>query len=415
MSEADPVTFRAVVVAPTYRNAHLLPAVLAALADTGLPVLAIDDGSDDDTANVLNRWRDDDAGRRVITHAVNRGKAAALRTGFARARELGFTHALTIDTDGQHDVADVAPLLDLARRHPDALFVGARPTATPGYPLASRIGRAISNFFVHLESGARVSDSQCGLRVYPLDAVARSGATAGRYGYETEVLTRLAWAGVGVGETPIRCVYDVAGGRVSHFRPFRDSLQATAIHVRLLTRSFLPWPARKIAPRPPEGYATGTIAERVGRWINPLTVWRQVRREAAARERLAASMAVGIFIATIPAYGLKTILCLLTSKWMRLQPLVVLAVSSLNTPPAGVLLAAASIATGHRLLHGTLPAPGRYDSFRHGVWPTLRLVAAEWVLGSIVVGGVLALLTYGVVRFTMRAIPLAGVRATSRI
>ncbi|MGB7158711.1 MAG: DUF2062 domain-containing protein, partial [Tepidisphaeraceae bacterium] len=271
-------------------------------------------------------------------------------------------------------------------------------------PLGSRIGRAISNHCAWLESGARVTDSQSGLRVYPLQATLATGAGAGRYAFETEIITRLAWARVPVIEVPIRCTYDVAGGCVSHFRPWLDSTLAALMHVKLVTRALLPWPVRRLLPR--EASAdTGTVPARLLRWMNPLTVWRQIRQSATERKQFAASMAAGIFIATIPAYGVKTVLCLLVAKRLRLQPVVVIAVSSLNTPPVGPLLAAASIAMGHIVLHGRFLNLAKYDPFRVGVWETFKAVAAEWIIGSLIVGAFLAVLAYLLGRLMMLAMP----------
>src|SRR3954468_17820620 len=173
----DDDAMRLVIVAPTYNNARTLGGVIDALSSTlRLPVIVVNDGCDDDSAAILARWSSDPNSsdqnliqRVVVTHPRNLGKAAALRSGFERARALGFTHALTIDTDGQHDVADVPALIRLAREYPHALVVGARPTSGQNYPRGSRVGRLISNLFVRFESGVRVSDSQCGLRVYPLE------------------------------------------------------------------------------------------------------------------------------------------------------------------------------------------------------------------------------------------------------
>src|SRR5689334_17319301 len=137
-------SIRLVVIAPTYNNARTLGEVIEQLAwGLGLAVIVVNDGCDDDSAAILARWSscESSTGRWVVTHDRNLGKAAALRSGFGRARQLGFTHAITIDTDGQHDVADVPSLIRLAQQRPDALVLGARSTNVGNYPLGSRIGR----------------------------------------------------------------------------------------------------------------------------------------------------------------------------------------------------------------------------------------------------------------------------------
>jgi len=227
--------FHAVLIAPTYNHSGSVLRVLRQLDELGLPVIAINDGSVDGTGEILAAWSGARCAqpRVALTHERNLGKAAALRTGFEYAHRAGYTHGITIDTDGQHDASDVPGLVDLAREHPNSLIVGARPAASAGYPVLSRLGRRISNWLIRVESGVNVSDSQCGLRIYPLEAVLEAPTFAGRFGFETEIITRLAWAGYDIRETDIRCIYEVAGGRLSHFRPVRDSLAAVAMHARL--------------------------------------------------------------------------------------------------------------------------------------------------------------------------------------
>ena len=183
--------FSAVVVAPTYNNASTLAAVVRLLP---LPVIVVDDGSTDGTAAIL-RDLQAELHLTVIPHPTNRGKAAALQSGFAAALAAGYSHAVTIDTDGQLDPREVPLLLAAAEASPETLIVGVRDDAVTDYPARSRLGRRISNLLIRLESGARVADSQCGYRVYPLHLIQFVECHAGHYGFETEILTRAAWAG----------------------------------------------------------------------------------------------------------------------------------------------------------------------------------------------------------------------------
>lgn len=394
---------RLLAVAPTFNNAATLPQVLTALKQEGFQVLVVDDGSTDETANVLAELR---TGVTNLRHSQNRGKAAAMLSGFAEAKRAGFTHALTIDTDGQHDPADAVRIRDVALRYPDAIIVGTRPCG-PGYPLRSRMGRALSNGMIRLLAGLRVCDSQCGLRVYPLDVVERLGAKSGRYAFETEILIRAAWANVAVREVPVRCIYELPGGRVTHFRLIRDSLSAIAMHARLLTRSLAPWPVRRLRPLMLDAVAPGTIFERARRWLSPLRAWRQLRHDARERDRLGASIGWGLFVGTQLPLGYKGALCLLLAKIFRLQPLVVLGTSSLSTPPLGFVLWAAAIVSGHLVLHGAWPQAQRYD-FSHLSPPQIgalaRMVAIEWIVGGIVFGGALGLAAWLVTTLIVRCL-----------
>jgi uncharacterized protein (DUF2062 family) len=412
MTDRDPRPApRIVVIAPTYDNAATLVGVLDAVTALGLPVIAVDDGSTDATPALLAAWVDADAGKRVVTHPINRGKAAALRSGFDAAKRLGYTHAATIDTDGQHDPADLPALLAITVEQPDAIVVGARPIVTRGYPRRSRVGRRASNMMVRLLGGCDVDDSQCGLRVYPLAAVDFLACRSGRYAFETEVLIRAGWANVPVRQTPVRCIYFAPGRRVSHFKPWRDSLSAIAMHVRLMVRALWPVPARKFRPAG-AGTRTGTVVERLLRWLNPWPTLSNLRCDPAERERFARSVGVGAFVAMTPPLGFKTFVCLAIAKHFRLQPTVMLAVSSLQTPPVGIPLALVAIHTGHLLLTGRLA--DRAALRGGGGWPAMvGFFAGCWVLGGVVSGAVVGLGAYAVTRARGAAREAGGCDATA--
>lgn len=236
------VHFHPVVLLPTFNNAGTLDDVLCRVLALGLPAMVINDGSTDRTGDVLERCKDRVV---ILNHQVNRGKAAALRTGFAAAHERGFTHAATIDTDGQLDPADLPELLNRARESPLALVLGSRAWRIEGYPAKNAVGRRLSNAAIRLQCGAKLSDSQCGLRVYPLGLMnaVRVGST--RFSFEAEAITRAVWAGCSVIEVPVHCTYSPPGGRVTHFSPGRDTPRGVLTQLKLLMRSLLPWPHQK--------------------------------------------------------------------------------------------------------------------------------------------------------------------------
>ncbi len=401
--------FQLAVVAPTFNNARTLPNVLDALATTGLTIIVVNDGCTDGSAALLAKWHANDStsGRHVVTHDINRGKAQAMQSGFARARQLGFTHALTIDTDSQHSTNDVPPIAQVAQSNPRSLVIGVRPTEIPGYPVGSRIGRFVSNLLIWLECGQRVRDSQCGLRVYPLLELAQVPTHAGRFGFETEVVTRFVWAGGTVREMPIECVYDVAGGRTSHFRPWKDSWLASIMHMHLLGRALMPWPVKRVLAMGEDGDAiTGTVIQRVGQWFNPMRTWRQIQQSTAARQQLAVAAGVGALVAALPLWGLKNVLCLLLAKILRAPPLVLIGSSSaLGTPPLGALLATCSLATGHLAITGNWPTASHYNLSNGGFWTTFKQLGMEWLVGGAIVGAVLGMVIYFAVRLLTSRLP----------
>ncbi|MFN0010135.1 MAG: DUF2062 domain-containing protein [Phycisphaerales bacterium] len=400
-------SLRLVVVAPVFNHGAAIGAVLRALATAPYPVIVVNDGSTDATAQVLARWRG--AGthaREVVAHRHNLGKAAALRAGFARASQRGFTHALTIDTDGQHDVADVAAMVCAAEGKPAALIIGVRvrgPSDSPA-PWASRVGRALSNGLVWCESGVRTADSQSGMRVYPLGAMGDLDGGAGRYGFETQVISRAGWLGVPVVEVPIWSIYAPHGGRTSHFRLVVDSLRAAAMHAGLLARALLFVPADAARACGPV-LQTGSIAGRLLRWLSPRSLLAMARGEVSARKRLAASVGVGLAMAAMPLYGVKTVTCLWLAARFRLHPLAVVGVSSLSTPPLGFVFVFASAVVGHLLVRGAWPTGLDAPASTAGLLGLLRTGAAEWALGGVVVAAVLGPVGYLVALALLYRVP----------
>lgn len=240
--------FSPAIIAPSYNNAATLPDVLKRIQSLNLPLIVVNDGSTDATPEILSRWGALHDNVRVLTHSRNQGKADALRTGFAAAASAGHTHAATIDTDGQLDPEQIPDLLAVSRRNPNALILGMRDDTKADYPARSRIGRRISNFAIRVESGLRIQDSQCGLRVYPLKLIQTVRCRAPFFAFEAEIITRAKWAGFPILEVPANCRYLPPEQRVSHFKPWKDTLRGIRMHARLLGRAIIPWPHHRLSP-----------------------------------------------------------------------------------------------------------------------------------------------------------------------
>ena len=169
----------------------------------------------------------------VLRLKKNCGKAAALKAGFAFARALGATHALTIDADGQHPGASVPEMIAAARANPDSIIVAARDFASASVPRARRFMNAFSNFWFWAETGARLGDTQCGLRVYPLRLVESLDLPFGGFVFEAELLVKAAWAGCKFAQVKIPALYSEESLRESHYRPVADTLKFTMMNTRL--------------------------------------------------------------------------------------------------------------------------------------------------------------------------------------
>jgi uncharacterized protein (DUF2062 family) len=392
----SPAPFNPVVLMPSYNNAQTLRDVVERALAQKLPVIVVNDGATDDTAKILESFGDRVI---VVTHDRNRGKAAALASGFARAREMSFTHAITLDTDGQLDPEQIPKYLAAARANPRKLVIGVRPEGLKNCPLGSRWGRRISNFLVWMESGVRVGDSQCGYRVYPLDFVRLSRCKAGHFGFETEIITRAGWVGCGIIEVPAISRYLPPDQRVSHFRPWKDSCRAVGMHVRLVARAMCPW------PHPVWDEGARTMAMRLRDWLSPSRLWHSLRDDGVGRAELATALAVGAFIANLPIYPLQTIVALFVARRLHLHPIAVVAGSQISTPPVNLALIGAGIAVGHAVLHGEWIGFGGIKMSQLEWKSIVGPLLADWAVGGVIVGVVIAIAIFAISMGVLRMVP----------
>jgi len=245
LRQAAPFAF----VIPVYNHARNVRQVAEAAVASGASVVVVDDGSTDGAPAALA----DLAGATVLRHPQNRGKGAAILTGLQAVAGAPFAarFAVTVDADGQHSPDDARALLaevlpadaNAARA---AMVLGARLGMEGGaVPWSSRVGRRFSGFWVWASGGPVLSDSQSGFRVYPVAETLALATRARRFEFEVEVLVQASRAGIPLVEVPVPVSYAPPGGRVSHFRPWRDFARNAAtftrlIGTRLLSRRRLP-------------------------------------------------------------------------------------------------------------------------------------------------------------------------------
>ncbi len=223
---------RFAVIIPVYDHGRTVKAVATAALALGFPVLVVDDGSTDGCDPSLESIE----GIRLLRHRVNRGKGAALMTGFRAAAEYA-DWGITLDADGQHFPDDAHALMDAIPPGRRPIILGRRlQMAAEGAPWTSRFGKEFSNFWIRMAGGPRVTDSQSGFRIYPLPEVMQLGVRAQRYQFEIEVLVKAAWSDIEVVEAPIGISYPPGTERVSHFRPGMDFWRNTTTFARLITR-----------------------------------------------------------------------------------------------------------------------------------------------------------------------------------
>ncbi len=366
------------ILLPAYNNCKTAGAVIRGALRQLPALIAVDDGSTDGTAEVLREF----PGIIVIRHERNLGKGAALMSGFGKALSLGFDHAISIDADGQHLPDDIPRFLTAIGQDPGAIYVGSRKSVGARVPLTSLCANRFSDFWFRLESGARLPDTQCGFRSYPLRAIDRLRLEKTHYDFEVEVLVKAAWSGVPLKSIPVTVVYLSVAERVSHFRPVKDFLRISHLYTLFfIMRFFLPSILQEmLCDKSLVGVsfakklriaAQGIFVESVS---NPFNT--------------SASIGLGLMIGILPIWGFQLITAVFLATRLRLNKFVAVAASNISFPAVIPLIFYCALVIGHALLSGSL-------DFSPALNGDLRRIAAEkfteWALGSVVLAVAVAL------------------------
>lgn len=246
------------VLIPSYNTGERLFSTVNAARAQWNPVWVVVDGSTDGTGERVQQMAASDPGLRVWVLPNNQGKGAAVLHGLRAAQEAGYTHALTMDSDGQHPAELIPSFMKASQARPETMVLG-RPVFDASAPLLRVRGRRVSNSWTQLETlFAGVADSLYGFRVYPVAGLIATMARQPwmrRFDFDTEAVVRLAWRGVKPVniDAPVKYLTAEEGG-VSHFRYVRDNLLLTWMHARLMVEFVLRLPGlllRKLRGAPP--------------------------------------------------------------------------------------------------------------------------------------------------------------------
>ena len=222
-------------IIPSFNHSAKLAPITAALLAKNIAVIIVDDASTAEHSTVLVEISDGDDNIHLISHQVNQGKGGAVITGLMAAQKLGFSHALQVDADGQHDLNDIEALLALSVKYPLALISG-KPVYDDSIPKGRLWGRSITHFWVHIETlSLQVKDTMCGFRVYPLATscqLINQVSLGKRMDFDIEIMVRLFWRNVDIKFIPTKVDYPEDGQ--SHFRALHDNVLISWLHTRLV-------------------------------------------------------------------------------------------------------------------------------------------------------------------------------------
>ena len=306
---------KACVIIPTFNNCKTLQRVIDGVLQYTPNIIVVNDGSTDATNTILQSYSE----IVQITVSVNTGKGNALRLGFAKAIQMDYEYAITIDSDGQHYPEDITIFLDeLEIEEKPLLLIGNRNMRQDGIPKKSSFGNSFSNFWFWFETGITLNDTQSGYRAYPLKAIPKKYFTK-KFELEIEVIVRTSWKGVPVKNVPIKILYD-SNERVSHFRPFKDFTRISILNTVLVIITLI--------------------------YIKPRDFFRSFKKKSFKdflREDIldstdsnlkkSLSIALGAFIGISPFWGFQTILAIFLAVTFRLNKLLAFTFSNISFPP----------------------------------------------------------------------------------
>ncbi|MGM9741050.1 MAG: DUF2062 domain-containing protein [Candidatus Cryptobacteroides sp.] len=359
------------VIMPTYNNAGTLSCVISSVLEYCEDLIVINDGSTDGTAGILRGFGQK---IRVLTHPFNWGKGVALKNGLECAMEMGFSNAISIDSDGQHSAADLESFARALKEMPETLIVGARNLNAEGMPGKSTFANKFSNFWFRLETGVNLQDTQSGYRLYPLDDIDLTARFTGGYEFELEILVYSAWKGVKVANIPVSVIYPP--DRVSHFKPFRDFARISVLNTILVAVCFFwRWPLsffKKLT------------------WTNIKSfIDRNIIHSPESNARIAASVMLGCFMGILPIWGYQMVCAFALAHLLKLNKVIVLVASNISLPPLIPFIIFGSYWLGCTVLGQ--PMLFSLDNFSLEVAGTVLL---QYVLGAVILAALTAVLSW---------------------
>ncbi|NQU73754.1 MAG: DUF2062 domain-containing protein [Candidatus Omnitrophica bacterium] len=374
------------IVVPTFNNKDTVFYVASECRKRIQHVLVVDDGSTD--VNVENLFSDTDI--IVLRHEKNLGKGMAIRTALQYLRSRDADFMFTIDADGQHHPEDIERFIPLLKPDSSAIIIGARDFNSPDIPGRSRFGRAFSNFWLHLETGCTINDSQSGFRVYPVKYFSQMKVSGRYYDFEIEVLTRAAWSGLELNQVPVQVLYSPAVSKTSSFRPFRDNLRIALMHARLVGRRLLPLPYPELVKRSRKERSINFV-------VHPVKLLKVLLKENATPIGLAFSAAMGMFLGVLPLISVHIVVVVYVAARLHLNKVMALGTQNLCAPPF-VPIACAEL--GHFMLYKRWLSDVTWKT----VFGEIPKRLLEWLVGSLILAPVLAVIVGAVVFFIARAI-----------
>lgn len=369
------------VIIPTYNNCQTLEEILEKIIEHAGNVIVVNDGSTDGTGEILKyevrSRKSDKKDLEVISYKKNRGKGYALRTGFRRAAEKGYRYAITLDSDGQHRIEELALFAEKIEQEPDSLIVGVRNfSEQENFEQKSSFANKFSNFWFDFFTDIKLDDTQSGYRLYPLEKLKVKSSKfkdkkeenaletrtdiakhklmrfyTNRYEFEFEVLVRAAWRGIKINTVPIKAYYPPREERISHFRPGKDFTRISLLNIVLFFIA--------VFYKKPYNFIRNLNRKNIKDFIR-----HNILLSKESNTTVVFSVMLGIFMGIVPLWGYQLILAIVLAYLLKLNKLIVIVFANISITPMIPVIIYLSLLTGGLILHrSVLSLKGGHGSF----------------------------------------------------
>lgn len=368
---------RCSVIIPTYNNEQTIATVIEGVLEYTTDLIVVNDGSTDQTHRILSQFSQIE----IISYEKNRGKGFALKCGFQRAIELGYSHAITIDSDGQHNPEDIPQFLDKLELNPQALIIGTRNfRVLENVPSKNSFANKFSNFWFRLQTGIKLNDTQSGFRLYPLFLFDKKRYFSTKYEYELEVLVRAAWRGTEIISIPVQVYYPPGDLRVTHFRPFRDFGRISILNFFLTILALLFFRPRMIIRKLRKKKIKDIIKE-------------DLLSGNLSNKKIAVSLGFGIFMGILPIWGYQLVLGFILAHVFKMSKTIFFLAANISLPPLIPFILYLSYVTGS-FVTGEFSWKIEFDP----TFESIRANLVQYLAGSVLLA-VFAGLTFGLLSY----------------
>lgn len=321
------------VIIPTYNNSKTIRTVIEEVLSITEDLIVVNDGSTDETLYILSEFSQPE----IVSYETNKGKGHALQCGFKKAIELGYRHAITIDSDGQHKPSDIELFLKALEQNAGALMMGTRTFhGLENLPSKNSFANKFSNFWFRLQTGVKLDDTQSGFRLYPLELFQKKKYFSKKYEFELEVLVRAAWNGVQISSIPIQVIYLPGEQRVSHFRPFKDFTRISILNFFLTFLALIYFRPRMIVRKLRKKKLKDIIRE-------------DLLSGNLTNKKISVSLGFGVFMGILPIWGYQLVIGFIIAHIFKLSKTIFFLAANISLPPMLPFILYLSYVTGSLL------------------------------------------------------------------